>query len=134
MKGLGVKPDPLDKQQDTGWAIETRNTFGERDREEAQSKPESRPWRTYSRGASWRWLFKYVQVTIRYSYLYNYCVFSWYVLQLLISRNWFTLLIAVYFCRLKMNHDSHEFILESGTVANNNALFYCIYLWIYACI
>jgi hypothetical protein len=28
------------------------------------------------------------------------------------------LLIAVYFCRLKINQDSHEFILESGTVAN----------------
>jgi hypothetical protein len=25
----------------------------------------------------------------------------------------------VYFRRLKINHDSHEFILESGTVANN---------------
>jgi hypothetical protein len=28
------------------------------------------------------------------------------------------LLIAVYFRRIKINHDSHEFILESGTVAN----------------
>jgi hypothetical protein len=28
----------------------------------------------------------------------------------------------VYFlCRLKINHDSHEFILEFGTVANNYA-------------
>jgi hypothetical protein len=29
------------------------------------------------------------------------------------------LLIAVYFLSLKINHDSHEFILESGTVVNN---------------
>jgi hypothetical protein len=28
------------------------------------------------------------------------------------------MLIYVYFRRLKINHDSHEFILESGTVAN----------------
>jgi hypothetical protein len=26
------------------------------------------------------------------------------------------------FCRLKINHDSHGFILESGTVANNYVL------------
>jgi hypothetical protein len=30
------------------------------------------------------------------------------------------ILIGVYFRRLKINHDSHEFILESGTVANKN--------------
>ncbi len=30
------------------------------------------------------------------------------------------LLIVVYFLRLKINHESHEFILESGTVANMN--------------
>jgi hypothetical protein len=29
------------------------------------------------------------------------------------------ILTDVYFCRLKLNHDSHEFILEFGTVANN---------------
>jgi hypothetical protein len=63
-----VKPDLCrDKQQDTGWAIETRNTFGERDQEEAQSYPGSSPRRMYSQGASRRWLFKYVQVTIMYS-------------------------------------------------------------------
>jgi hypothetical protein len=28
------------------------------------------------------------------------------------------LLIVVYFHRLKINHESHELILESGTVAN----------------
>ncbi len=26
---------------------------------------------------------------------------------------------CLFFCRLKINHESHEFILESGTVANN---------------
>jgi hypothetical protein len=30
------------------------------------------------------------------------------------------ILIDVFFYRLKINHDSHEFILESGTVANSN--------------
>jgi hypothetical protein len=37
----------------------------------------------------------------------------------LVSLNWITILTIVYFHRLKINHDSHEFILESGTVANN---------------
>jgi hypothetical protein len=31
-----------------------------------------------------------------------------------------TKLTVVYFNRLKINHDSHEFILESGTVVNNS--------------
>jgi hypothetical protein len=32
---------------------------------------------------------------------------------------WFAILIDVYLRRLKINHDTHEFILESGTVANS---------------
>jgi hypothetical protein len=40
--------------------------------------------------------------------------------------------MGVYFCRLKINHDSHQFILESGTVANNNAaVFYSKQVQIY---
>jgi hypothetical protein len=35
-----------------------------------------------------------------------------------VQGNWFIILIGVYFRRLKINHDSHEFILESGTIAN----------------
>jgi hypothetical protein len=31
----------------------------------------------------------------------------------------FITLTGVYFCRLKINHDTHVFILDSGTVANN---------------
>ncbi len=34
------------------------------------------------------------------------------------------LLIAVYFRRLKINHDLHEFILESGTIANSSDSFF----------
>jgi hypothetical protein len=30
------------------------------------------------------------------------------------------MLTDVYFCRLKINHDTHEFILDSGIVANSN--------------
>ncbi len=29
------------------------------------------------------------------------------------------ILTVVYFHRLRINHDSHQFILESGTIANN---------------
>ncbi len=34
------------------------------------------------------------------------------------------LLIAVYFWRLKIIHDLHEFILESGTIANSSDSFF----------
>ncbi len=38
----------------------------------------------------------------------------------LVSLNLITVLTVVYCHRLKINHDSQEFILESGTVANIN--------------
>ncbi len=34
------------------------------------------------------------------------------------SKSWFTILIVVYFRRLKINHVSHDFILEFSTVTN----------------
>jgi hypothetical protein len=37
----------------------------------------------------------------------------------LLPGNLFTLLTAVYFSQVKINHDSHEFILESGNVMNS---------------
>jgi hypothetical protein len=38
----------------------------------------------------------------------------------------------VYFlCRLKINHDSHEFILEFGTVANNVHVHVNIHVHVY---
>jgi hypothetical protein len=44
------------------------------------------------------------------------------VLLFLYQGNWYIILIGVYFRRLKINHDSHEFILETGYVANNTHL------------
>jgi hypothetical protein len=38
----------------------------------------------------------------------------------LCSQVKFVILIDVYFRRLKINHDSYEFILEFSTVANNS--------------
>ncbi len=37
---------------------------------------------------------------------------------LLLTFSGFFLTDCLFFCRLKINHDSHEFILEFGTVAN----------------
>jgi hypothetical protein len=37
-------------------------------------------------------------------------------------------LTVVYFCRLKINHDSHEFILESGTVVTTIHIILCHFL------
>ncbi len=36
---------------------------------------------------------------------------------------WFVVLIGVYFRRLKINHDTYEFILESGTIVNNKSIY-----------
>ncbi len=38
----------------------------------------------------------------------------------LCQGNQYTILVAVFFRRLKIDHDVHEFILDSGTVANRN--------------
>jgi hypothetical protein len=96
----------------------------ERGQKETQSKPGSRPWRTYSRGASKKWLFKYLQVIIMCFCLYDTVCLPSVPYNFLYPGSWFTLLIAVYFLRLKINHDSHEFILESGTVANTTYIHY----------
>jgi hypothetical protein len=82
MKGLGVKPDPLRQTARYWMGHSKQDTFGEGGQKETQSKPGTRQWRTYSRGSSRRWLFKYVLVIIMCSYLYNCHVFSQYVLQL----------------------------------------------------
>ncbi len=115
-----IRSEIWDKQQDTGLDMATRCMLGEGGQKETQSKPGTRPWRAYWQGAARRWLFKYVQVII------TVCVLTCMITVCSLSMpydylwlgNWFTLLTAVYFCRLKINHDSHEFILESGTVAN----------------
>jgi hypothetical protein len=60
----------------------------------------------------------------RYSSMYsNYCAFTPYILMhsrimLLFQGILFIILISVNFHRLKINHDTHEFILESGTIMN----------------
>jgi hypothetical protein len=38
--------------------------------------------------------------------------------------NLIRILIGVYFRRLKINHDTHEFILESGTIANSYSVIF----------
>jgi hypothetical protein len=48
------------------------------------------------------------------------------VLLFLHQGNCYIILIDVIFCRLKINHDSHEFILESGTIANSY-ISYCLF-------
>ncbi len=99
-EGVRCETQPCDKQQDTGLGMAIRCMLGGRDQREAQSKPATRPWRTYSRGAARRWLFKYVQFIL--------CIFVRIIpCALLICPVWyrsrFTLLIAVYFRRLKKN-------------------------------
>jgi hypothetical protein len=45
-----------------------------------------------------------------------------------IQRYCFIILIGVYFCRFKINHESHEFILESDTVANSTSIIIKLYV------
>ncbi len=50
------------KQQDTGWARVNKNIPGKENQQGAQSKPGSRPLRTYLRGAPRSRPFKYIQI------------------------------------------------------------------------
>ncbi len=50
-----------------------------------------------------------------------HCICSYLIMSSLIVRCSYFLIFptdCLFFCRLKINHDSHEFILEFGTVAN----------------
>ncbi len=99
--------------------------------QEVQSNPRPRTWRTYSRGAPRRQLLKYVQRgsyaiirmrrTCQYFYVLFTCCHDYLVTHYspcILELS--TILTVVYFHRLKINHDSRDFILESGTVANNH--------------
>ncbi len=112
-----------------GGLEQTRNTLGKQNRHEAQFKPGSRPWRTHLRGAPRRKPFKYVQNCN--------CMFSCMIGNALSFCNMFFVHIMIelqcwlmlIFCRLKINHVSHYFILEFSTVANNKKFifFICMY-------
>ncbi len=102
--------------------------------QEVQSNPGPRKWRTYSQSAPRTQLLKYVQrrsyviVRMRRTCLYFYVLFTCchdYLVTHYLSRisELSAILTVVYFHRLRINHDSHKFILESGTVANNYTQF-----------
>jgi hypothetical protein len=130
------------KQQDVGWARVNKKIRGQRELARAQSDPGSRLWRTYSRGAARRLKFKYVQShncaiclverTCWEFVMYLRATISCGILLVcycdyLYPKKLSMILIVVYFQRLKINHDSHEFILESGTNTNNNtkSMWFC---------
>ncbi len=56
-------------------------------------------------------------VIIMHSCLISLCIHI--IVSLLLQGIWSVILIGAYFCRLKINHDTHEFILESATFANS---------------
>jgi hypothetical protein len=61
-----------------------------------------------------------VQVCIIILYLVDVSFEYLHVVPLsLYQGNQYMMLIVVYFSQLKINHDVHEFILDSGTVANS---------------
>ncbi len=75
-------------------SVATRRIPARMGAEPSQYTPRRGPWRTYSRGASRRPMFKYVHFLV-----YIYCS----VMQI---------------TALLLHTHTHEFILESGTVAN----------------
>jgi hypothetical protein len=88
----------------------------ERDQKEAQSKPAAC-------NEAMKHIFARcckkmaVQVCTSHNYA-NFYIFPCALLIALYDIGLIHVLITVYFRRLKINHDSHEFILGSGTVAN----------------
>jgi hypothetical protein len=112
--------------------------------QEAQSNPRMRPGWTYSQGASrdsrssmykvyvdvihmkrkdWDVLSSLYNSLLVLDYLFLYNLYdSLFMLDYLFSLepdNLFSCLIVYFLCRLKLNHDSHEFILKFGSVANS---------------
>jgi hypothetical protein len=95
---------------------------------EVQSDPRTRPWQTYLRGAPRRQPLKYVwsiwDVTDAKRRKGNWSVMRHlhYICPCLIFDLLSVFCIVpidcLFFRRLKINHDSHVFILEFGTVAN----------------
>jgi hypothetical protein len=125
-----------DKQQDTGWLRQTRMVHVGEGWHEVQSDPRTRPWRTYSRGAPKRQPLKFVWCIwdVTYAkrrkrgwnvwhlhYIYPCCIF--YTHDCSLSVFCTVPIYCLFFHRLKINHDSHEFILEFGTVANRYNVF-----------
>ncbi len=106
-----------------GGPEQTRKILMKESQQRVQSNHGLRLWRTYSQGASRRWPFKSVQSydCIIMPIEEKSHVFLAYHLCLIIIINVcrldFQYWLMFIFRRLKINHDPHEFILESRTVA-----------------
>ncbi len=100
-----------------------------------QSMPRTGPWRTYSQVATRRLLFKYVHwlwcIVILYLHvltimicLFDNSVINYLSLSFLHVGNLIHNTDWCLFSQVKNKHDIHEFILDSGTVANTSYLGY----------
>ncbi len=96
----------------------------------SQYMPRRGPWRMYSRVASRRPMFKYVHWLVHINcsvialfmlLLHTYLLVTNNCRPLLCTSLWLYYNRCLFFRRLKINYDTHEFILDSGTVANNNS-------------
>jgi hypothetical protein len=116
------------KQQDTGWARVNKNILGERE----PARGSAYPWIKAMKDVFARCSKKTaVQVCPKPYYVtarmketcheFFQCV-TFVLLRLSCILELSTILTVAYFHRLKINHDSHEFILESGTIANTNII------------
>ncbi len=110
-----------------GGPEQTRKILTEASQQEVQSNYGSRPWRTYLRGASSRYPFKYVpsydcivmriEENCHESPIVHYLVWLYVIIHVhRLDTQYWSMFI---FSRLKINHDSHEFILEFSTIANS---------------
>ncbi len=113
------------KQQDTGWTKTNKKNDHETEQQKPQFNHGLRPWRIYSRGAPRRWqvcteLWSHIYAVGRKCHellatrrLWLIMIIPWFANQASKTD------LCLFFCTLKINHDSHEFILEFGTVANS---------------
>jgi hypothetical protein len=108
----------------------TRCMLARRGQSRVQYTLRTRPWRTYSRGATRRPMFKYVHwlvyiycpVTANIRAIATYVTFlgSAIIVPLHVHDCGCNNNRCLFFRRLKINHDTHEFILDSGTIANSS--------------
>jgi hypothetical protein len=105
----------------------------------AQSNPRTRPGWIYSQGSardSHSSMYKiYIEIVVAWFVWKKWRKDS----ECRISPAWLTCLqdavhilsiwlICLFLCRLKINHDSYEFILEFGTIANTYIYIYTVYI------
>ncbi len=111
------------KQQDTGLAVATRCMLIGRGHNGAQFKLQNEAMKDVLARCFKKTAVQVCTVIVCICRLVTSCIhiLCCYFLHsgnLIHNIDW-----CLFFCRLKINHDSHEFILESGTIMNRQSVY-----------